>query len=168
MTAQFQYKPRKLKLHVDDPGLLDQIMKLAAHLSMTKTIAAGILGVSPACFFNFLKENEEAQESWRTGRAMGKADFIKTGYMHARSDPPTWRFLAKQKQYLGMADNPTVDKPVAALAGAEVRKLESREQLMRKILELSKKVPVDIDGEAHEVRPGPNQSTTGRALARRS
>lgn len=165
--THFQYKPRRQKLHIDDPGLLDRLTELGAGLPLSQAldVAALSLGVSRATLFKFLKDNPEAKDAWKQGRVMKKAQFAKKGEQFAMVDPPTWRFLAKQ--YLGMSDNPKVDKPTAALAGAETKQLKTREELIKRIAELQRKVPTEIDGEAHEVRPATNQATIGRAIARR-
>lgn len=165
--TQFQYKPRRLKLHIDDPGLLDRLTELAAGLPFVKAIdfAAIALGVSRSTLSAFLKDNPEAKDAWQQGRIIKKAQFAKKGEQFAMVDPPTWRFLAKQ--HLGYSDNPKVDKPMGELAGAETKKLMSREEAIKRIMELQRKVPREIDGEAQEVHPTANQVTTGRALTRR-
>ena len=165
--TQFQYKPRRQKLHIDDPGLLDRLTELGAGLPLSQAldVAALSLGVSRSTLFQFLKENPEAKDAWKQGRVMKKAQFAKKGEQFAMVDPPTWRFLAKQ--YLGMSDNPKTDKATAQLANAETKKLMSREEAIKRIMELQRKVPTEIDGEAHEVRPATNQAMTGRALTRR-
>lgn len=164
--TDFQYKPRQQALDVDDEGLLEQLTKLGAQLSLTQGVAADILGVARSTFMKFLKEQPRAKDAWTMGRAMGKVDFAKTGFLHARSDPATWRFLAKQDRYLGMSDNPKLDKPLGDAATASAKRM-TREEATARILELSRKLPVEIDGDAEEVQPPANQSRTGRSIARR-
>lgn len=162
MSEPFRYKPRREKLHVDDPGLLEMITKLAMHLGLSRTHMAEILGVAKSTFYDFLNNNEEAMDAYRAGRAAGRLDFAQTGMLHARSDPATWRHLSKHKRFLGLDDAPKATKVADddSAAGGPSRRL-SREELMGRIIELTGKVVVE------DVRRPPNHGTTGRGIVKR-
>ena len=72
MSEPFRYKPRREKLHVDDPGLLEMITKLAMHLGLSRTHMAEILGVSKTTLYDFLNDHDEAMDAYRAGRAAGR------------------------------------------------------------------------------------------------
>lgn len=168
MAEPFRYKPRREKLHIDDEGLLDRISQLGAVLPLSSglELAAISLSCSRSTLLKFMQDHPEARDAWKTGRHLARMQFAKRGEDFAKVDPATWRFLAKQERYLGMSDTPKTDKVIVE-AAEESKKLRTREELMARIKELSTKVPVEIDGEAEEVRPAPNQGIPGRSIARR-
>jgi DNA-binding XRE family transcriptional regulator len=160
--ADFRYKPRtKEALDVEDEGLLERISKLSANLWLTKNMAADALGVSRTTFYEFLRRHPEAKDAWDIGRTIGRVDFGQTGYIHARHDPATWRFLAQQDRYLGMKPpkTATAPEPLPDDAPGTTRRL-SREELMGRILELARKTTIDVQPEA-------NHGTTGRGIVKR-
>lgn len=167
MKEPFRYKPRREKLSVDDDGLLDMIQKLAFYLGLSKSHIADMLGVGRSTFYDFLKNNEEAMDAFRAGRAAGRLKFAQTGMNFAQIDPPTWRHLSKHKRFLGLSD-----EPVAAKKGDEVdapgKVRLSREEAIARIQELRRKANLDIDGEATEVHTPANRAMTGNAIARRT
>lgn len=176
MVERIKYKMRRLQLHEDDPGLLDRLEELASHLALTKNHIAPILGVSRSTFYEFLAGSQKARDAFSRGRARGRLSHAQLLDMHAQTSPQTAVFLAKQKRYLGMSDNPTVDKAVADQANAEVKALRSRDELLARAKELLRKAPKEIDGEAEDITPKtppkpsskrPNHDTKGRSIARR-
>lgn len=164
MTEPFRYKPRREKLHIDDPGLLETITKLSFHLGLSKSHIADLLNVGRSTFYDFLKDNPEAEDAFNAGRAAGRLDFAQTGLLHARADPATWRQLSKHKRFLGLSDEPKTKAPEAPPVdgqGTPMRRL-SREELEGRIIELSAKVTI--------TRPSPkpsNNATTGKGLIKR-
>lgn len=133
----FKYKRRDKLLELNE-RTLDQLTNIAAH-DHTQTEAAGLLGVSLATLTNFLAEHEEAREAWEDGRRKGRATLRRLGFSHAKDDPSTWRFLAKQKRLkLGYEDKPEV--PAGGTTNVQVN--ISLEEAQKRIQELTGKIQV--------------------------
>jgi len=134
----FRYKTRSKLLELNE-RTLDQITNIAAH-DHTQTEAAALLGCSLPTFTNFLMAHPEAREAWQDGRRMGRATFRKLGFTHAKHDPSTWRFMAKQRRLrLGYEDKP--ETPVAGATNVNIN--ISVEEAKQRIQELTGKIKIE-------------------------
>lgn len=158
----FRYKPRRQKLQIDDEingiAILDFITALAAYRH-TQEEAAALLGVAASTFKNFIADNPEAKDAWHDGRQINKASVRRLLYMHAKGDPSTARFLAKN--ILRMTDDgakPGKDSDAATGIGS----LPKREIIAR-ILELQAITTVDSNTASGEKK---RSAPLSRALVR--
>jgi hypothetical protein len=133
MSLAFKYRPRSKRLSIDDHGILDLIYDLAGF-NHTQEEAASLLGVGRDTFSEFLRAHAAAAEAWADGMESGRASFRRMGYVHAKHDPSTWRFLSKQKSILAMTDGKEEEAPQDSV------KAISPEEAKARVLELLGKV----------------------------
>ena len=135
-SARIRYKPRREKLSIADDGILDRIFAVAL-LRPTQAEAAAALGVSRETLRLFMDGHPEAREAWDDGKQACKLSLRRTLMLHAKSDPGTARFLAKQ--YLKMSDDPAKARLDSTTEGV-IRKQMSVAEAQARILELRAKL----------------------------
>lgn len=156
----FKYKPRASKLELGDTingkPILDYIAELASYRH-TQEEAAGLIGCSPRTFKKFLADHEEASHAWKDGKRLFKASLRRLGMLHARSDPSTWRFLAKN--HLDMTDGGHADQKAAAEALGEGEP-SSKAKLIERIVSIQRLTIL-------ETTTNTAKAPTGRSVVKR-
>jgi len=144
-SGPFKYKPRATKLEIDDTvngkPMLQMITELAAYRH-TQAEAAGLLGCSESCFERFLRDHPEAREAWKDGRRISKASLRRMLWSHAKSDPSTARFLAKNMLKMTDGGEKANSPQAAADEGVDVSRLP-KEKLIARIIEFQRAAIVD-------------------------
>jgi hypothetical protein len=111
---------------------LDLITSIASYRH-TQGEAAALLQVSKPTFERFLAEHEEAKQAWKDGKQMCDASVRRLLFLHAKCDPATARFLAKN--HLKMTDDgeprleAEIGKAVLSVAEAKARITEMQAKL---------------------------------------
>lgn len=129
----FRYRPGTLL----EPGEELQLRMLACgRNNLTHEETAAVLGCSRTHLELFWKANPDHRQAFDDGKQMRKVILRAQGDIHAKLDPATWRFLAKNE--LGLSDDPSKAKldeqATKALKGM------SREEANKRILELTPKL----------------------------
>jgi hypothetical protein len=130
-----RYKPGRLLDPAEDDRLLDK-MTLAGTKNLTADETAVMLGVSASTLSKFWSEYPDYKEAWLYGKGLRRIRMRGMGDMHAMTDAPTWRFLAKNE--LGLSDDPS--KAKADEATAKLVKAMTPEEARGRILELQAKM----------------------------
>ena len=113
-----------------------QLKELAKRMCSMKE-ASAILGISDTTLYDFFKRHPDAKDAWLQGKEIGRHDLREMLWAHAKENPNTAQFLAKQREWLDYGDNKTQDINVNINAIPHEERMSRIKELQAKVIDIT-------------------------------